>query len=390
MALLDQGNPHSPPSTPSRFRLCTKKLFLTFPQCSFPKGALLAQIDFHFSDYRVEFAVVCAERHADGEPHLHAVVLLKTRYENRNPNCLDHLVSKHGDYAGVKGKLWQAVQYVIKDDDWCCTPGFDPVEFVRAGSNKQSTSYSKIARFIYDDPKLTPKDVFELAPGIYLKDSVKIKSFMAEVAIWCARRDATTWTWPPIPLSRLSGPSLLIARWLNENLGKPRTFKQAQLYIVGPVGCGKTHLLNQLEKLLEVYTIPSAEDWDDGYDDDVFQLAVLDEFKRTKTRSYLLRWLQGATMVLKKKGRPPYVKKQNIPTIFLSNDSLLDLYSDPKYYGTLPALEARFLTVYVSHDERIDLWPSSVSSAETLSMSSDDMMLIDASPPDFSRRPSPI
>ncbi len=371
------------------FTLQSKKLFLTFPQCTVSKEVLLQNIlDFRWD---VDWAIVCSERHGDGSPHLHAVVKLKKIFRTTISSALDVLVDGHGDYQKVKGRLWQAVKYIIKDGDWCATPGLDPDEFVRAGSSKTSTGYATIARSIHDDPSLTPEAVFEFSPGIYLKDSAKIKSFMAEVAVWRAGRVFKARTWVPIPLDRLSGPSILIARWLNDNLGKPRAFKQPQLYIYGPVGCGKTHLMNQLDKLISMYQIPSSEDWDDGYEDGVFSLAYLDEFKRTKTRSYILQWLQGSPMTLKKKGLPPYVKKQNIPTIFLSNFSLLDLYSDPKFFGTLPALEARFLNVYVSHGERIDLWPSSVSSLETLSMSSGDgMMLIDASPPDFSRRPSPI
>ncbi len=335
--------------------------------------------------------IVCSEHHEDGSPHLHAVVILKKKYCTTSATALDVLVGGHGDYQKVKGRLWQAVKYIIKDGDWCASPGFDPDEFIDAGSSKTSTSYATIARYIHDDPSLTPEAVFELSPGIYLKDSVKIKSFMAEVAVWRARRVFTERTWVDIPTADLGGPSFQIAEWLNLNLGKSRTFKQPQLYIYGPVGCGKTHLLNQLEALISMYQIPTSEDWDDGYEDGVFSLAYLDEFKRTKTRSYILQWLQGSTMTIKKKGLPPYVKKQNIPTIFLSNFSLLDLYSDPKYFGTLPALEARFLTVQVLYGERIDLWPRSISSLETLSMSSGDgMMLIDASPPDFSRRPSPV
>jgi len=372
-----------------RFTLQTKKLFLTFPQCIISKEVLLLNIQ-NFS-WDLDWAIVCSERHEDGSPHLHAVINLKRMYRTTIASALDVLVGGHGDYQKVKGRLWQAVKYIIKDGDWCASTGFDPDEFVSAGSSKTSTSYATIARLIHEDPSLSPEAVFELAPGKYLKDSAKIKSFMAEVAVWRARRHLSASTWVDIPTADLAGPSFRIAEWLNLNLGKPRSFKQPQLYIYGPVGCGKTHLLNQLEALISMYQIPSSEDWDDGYEDGVFSLAYLDEFKRNKTRSYILQWLQGSTMTLKKKGLPPYVKKQNIPTIFLSNFPLLDLYSDPKYFGTLPALEARFLVVNVGYRQRLDLWPRSLSSVETLSMSSsDDLMLIDASPPDLFRPPPPL
>ena len=78
-----------------------------------------------------------------------------------------------------------------------------------------------------------------------------------------------------------------IAKWLNDNLGKPRKFKQPQLFISGPKNMGKTTLIEQLREYFNIYDIPLNEDFYDFYADNRYDLAVIDEFKGQKP----IQWL---------------------------------------------------------------------------------------------------
>lgn len=304
----------------------------------------------------MEWAVVSRESHDDGSPHLHSVVSLKDRLNVRAPDALDFIGGKHGDYKSARGALWKVVQYVIKDGDFVATEGFDPAAFVLAGKRKRSSKASIIGDLILKDDKVTIRGLAEEYPGFWLMHAKTLEAALSTAARW--RAAASVPGFSVIPTAPLTGHSLAIAEWLNQNLLQPRAFKQPQLYIVGVAGSGKTHLINQLRDLLPVYTIPTQSEWDDHYEDGAYQLAVLDEFKRQKTRAYILEWLQGGSMFLKRKGVPGYLKRQNIPTIILSNYTPEELYDDPKYSGTLEPLLARLKVITIPRGERIDVWPT--------------------------------
>ena len=55
----------------NKFRLNTKTVFLTYPQCSAKKEELR---DFLVANYDVEKYVIAHEEHKDGGDHLHALV----------------------------------------------------------------------------------------------------------------------------------------------------------------------------------------------------------------------------------------------------------------------------------------------------------------------------
>lgn len=81
-----------------------------------------------------------------------------------------------------------------------------------------------------------------------------------------------------------------------------------------------------LEKYFRTFPIPLTEDFIDGYDDDDFDLAVLDEFKGHKTMQWLNLWCQGSMTNFRVKGSQ-VIKKKHIPTIIISNYNLEECYS---------------------------------------------------------------
>ncbi len=334
------------------FRFSGIRVFLTFPQCDRSKAVALRAIE-GTDRFDCEYAVVAEEAHEDGTPHLHAVIRFKQPVTTRDCTFFDFVGGQHGNIKKITRSEWRVVSYVLKAGRWVATNGFDPVAFVSSGQKKGSTKADQIATAILEDSTVTLKSITKRHPGYVMMNMRKIEVFLQKVRLWTAKE--MTKIWVPLPVPATEDWNKTIITWLNLNICKKREFKQKQLYIHGSVGVGKTHMINLLSNLIRIYHIPKSEDWDDLYEDGIYDLAVLDEFKRQKTRAYLLEWLQGSTMILKRKGLCPLIKSCNLPTIILGNYSLDVLYSDPKYHGTLPALQARLLEVYIPSLGRIDI-----------------------------------
>ena len=101
---------------------------------------------------------------------------------------------------------------------------------------------------------------------------------------------------------------------------------------------GKTSLILELQKSIEVIWWMKYEDFDDMYKDNVYDVAVVDEFKGQRRLQYMNELLQGGPMTLRQKGTQ-YTKRQNIPFIILSNFSIGDCYPNltPTAWQTLAA-----------------------------------------------------
>ncbi len=60
---------------PKKYRLNTKGLFLTYPQCPAPRECVQQMIEAK-GNLTIEKGLVAQETHADGELHLHAYIKL--------------------------------------------------------------------------------------------------------------------------------------------------------------------------------------------------------------------------------------------------------------------------------------------------------------------------
>lgn len=104
-------------------------------------------------------------------------------------------------------------------------------------------------------------------------------------------------------------------------------------------------------KYAKPYLISTTEEWYCDWQDNVYDFALMDEFKANKTIQWLNQWLEGSPMKLKKKGiSSGCVKNHNIPTIVLSNYSLEDCYHKVAQFNpiVLDALKGRFQIVEVT------------------------------------------
>lgn len=89
-------------------RLNSKKYFLTYSQCPVPKEVLYEHLSKLFGN-NLEKIVVGAEKHEDGNPHLHSAVWLKKRIDKKNGTRFFDIY--------YEGKNYHANHQTLKSDD---------------------------------------------------------------------------------------------------------------------------------------------------------------------------------------------------------------------------------------------------------------------------------
>lgn len=137
-----------------------------------------------------------------------------------------------------------------------------------------------------------------------------------------------------------------LLEWVNSNVCQSRPFRSRQLYIWGPPAVGKTTFLRLLEKSLRIYYMPTDENFYDMYDDDDYDLIVIDEFKGQKTIQDLNRWLDGQNMSIRQKGRQ-CMKLKNLPVIIVSNFPPHIVYRNKFEKGELEPFTSRVVVVEI-------------------------------------------
>lgn len=106
------------------FRLSAKALLLTYPRCPVDKEQAVDQLCAKFPPENIIFVIVGHELHEHAEEgecrdHLHALILLRSRCNIRNPEYLDlHDGERryHGNYQSTRN-IRNALAYVTKEGD---------------------------------------------------------------------------------------------------------------------------------------------------------------------------------------------------------------------------------------------------------------------------------
>jgi hypothetical protein len=339
---------YAPKPRDKKFYLQAKQVYCTWPKCSVDKNRVLDSI----KTLGVIQAVVAHELHKDGTDHLHAYFCLINQNNVRGYEWLDKLAdSHHGNYQSVRNKM-HVLRYITKDKDYCFF-GPDPVVFVQNREKHEAASQVALEMVtkMREDPSCTLVMLDDIDPVWLLRNKRKAEEYLAFQQMKRARLEVKPW--PTLDITGLTGPTLRIAKWLIKNIKQERAFKQKQLYIYGPPGKGKTHLVNRLKEYLAVYVIPKTP-FVDGYSDTEYDLVLCDEFKAHFTIQFLNEFLQGSMMHLNQKGGGT-VKTKNLPMIFLSNFCLEECYRKSSPVA-VDALKCRFKIVVVGeYDERIDV-----------------------------------
>lgn len=326
---LDQVKPMTE-ITP-RFRIRSKRLFLTFPQCSVARETALENIKNIWKD-KLDWVVIAQEKHQDGNLHLHIGLQTTDIMSYSNAKFADGICSLHGNYQAMKS-LKSCLKYILKADPSPIAHNVDPYQLIASTSSGTALD---IVMACKDGSTLEKID--DLYPVYILRNKRKVEEYLTFQHLKKTKLNLV-----PLPPLEINHP--VIHLWIQENLYAPRKFKQKQLYIHGPPNMGKTSLILALTKYLSIYYIPSEEFYDDYYDG-MFKLTVLDEFKATKTIQWLNQWLQGSPMPIRKKGSQS-IKTDNLPVIILSNYSIEECYSKASH-DKIESLKARLEIVSVS------------------------------------------
>lgn len=286
------------------FRLQCKCFYGTWPQCELSPQDCLDNATRLLPEF--EWAVVAKEAHKDGTPHLHGIFYFKEKCNIQNANAtLDLICMKHGNYQGAKSPK-KVLRYVCKDNNY--------VTFGDVPTWTETKLTDQVAKMLMDGKSY--QEVKEAYPGFTLLHKRKIEDFAGE----CQRKRAcdSLQVWEAPVYTGNDYNVMLIAEWLRTNIRQSRKPRQPQLFISGIPGVGKTRLISQLSTFLRVYHIPREEDFYDFWENGLYDVAVLDEFKAHKRLQWMNNWLDGSVINLRQKGSQ-ILKMQNIPTIILSN-----------------------------------------------------------------------
>lgn len=296
------------------------------------------------------WVVLAWELHSDGDPHAHVVVCLKAKYRSRQPDHLDALFSKHGNYQSAKN-VKDVLRYVIKDGDFHAK-GIDVNQFL-SGKRKRTGVQDEVSKKIRSGA-----DLYSIAteyPGFALVNLAKMVAFKH----FCESIPPTLVKarLEPFPLG---SPQMLrpdmrsIHSWIGENLFRtePRPYRSKQLWLYGSSGTGKTTLCMNLSKHVRTYWVNTMESWFDNYPDDT-ELVVFDEFSGYYTLTFMKQFLCGEPMKLRVKGVAPVYKKGNPAVIICSNQSPQLVYGKASPCD-MEALMSRLLTVELSSGDNLD------------------------------------
>lgn len=316
------------------FRIESKNIFLTYPQCQTTLSQFQGLINARFGT-NLEKGVISQENHKDGSLHLHAAICLKDRIRSRDPKVFDTLVDppKHPNImTRFTGGALKAFQYVMKEGNYLpLGVGFDLTAFVEAASKKKDTKTSLILKDIQAGTSL---DALVPEHGEYLLQNLqKVKAYLDFLGLREKRlqfAEAQTRKVLVMPAEGYSSSwNLEIASWLKANLREKRAHRQKQLWICAPPGMGKTSLIMMIEAAfdLSVYYWPKEEVWWDAYSDGAYDLIVLDEFHSQKTITQLNPILSGDPTPLSRRCSAPLTKRDNLPVIIMSNYSPEECFS---------------------------------------------------------------
>lgn len=293
-----------------------KGWFCTWPQCPMSVDDFLPSLLVAMPP--VKWAVCAQEKHADGNSHLHAAIFLERVFQPRTWDSFDDVTGQHGNYQpmrSVKGSL----AYLQKEDP---NPLFyGDVPMFGVGSKSKT---DKIANMLEDGA--TMQDVNAEYPGFTLMHKRKMEEYAGWQAGLALKKEKLSWP----GLAEYSGSDPVtqsVCDWLNRNMSAPREFKQTQMWLYGPPDSRKTSMCRMLEEFFTIYWTPNSELFYDGYDDD-HDLIVMDEFREGKPCEWLNLWLEGSTMMVRRKGLAPVCKRRNQPIIICSNYQPHELYSD--------------------------------------------------------------
>jgi len=299
---------------PSKFRIDSKSWFLTYPKLDLGKEEALQLLQLKLAGKPIVGAVVCRENHEDGSPHIHAYVLLAKEFTCRDVHFWD-LNGHHGNYQKARN-IKAVAKYIRKDGDF--------VEFGTLDWQEKVSSVEEKRRYINKkmlDPATTLADLLQ-EDGIDCRQAHHLQKALAA----CKQAMVT-----PMTTEDVKG-----------------------IWIFGPAGVGKSHLVRELEPSL---FLKAQNKWWDGYGN---QPAVLiDDFDKMGTglSHYLKIWADRYGCDGEQKGSTiPLAHSRLYVTSNYSPDELWGAHKENEMpdLELVAAIKRRFKIRYLENREKYE------------------------------------
>lgn len=278
-----------------------KNFLCTWPQNGTSKEVALERI---LALPRVVRAVVCEEKHADGSPHLHAVIVLNDKDRLVHAD-LDAVAGKHGNYQ-VCGSPAKSRDYVTKAGNFIARHKDGSVWELAASSAPTITDFMGALR-----DGLPRSSLLERFPNMALRFWKVLDDVRGALASSVRAAPA---------------PALVAYGGATFPIGSPRWHRAPQYWIYGPPSVGKSYFLHVVlpGAGFRGYQIPANNDFVD-WNDDAYDYAYSDELNDRKLSaqapysiSWLNQWLDGGEFRLNFKGGSR-VRRRNLTTFLVSN-----------------------------------------------------------------------
>ena len=352
-----------------KFRLASKTFLLTYPQCDFPLDQFVEKVKNFFNEKnrKIQKGVASQEQHQDGHPHLHLFVVIDKQISTCNPAYFDNLVvpPKHPNIVShLRGTHVQTINYVIKDGNYLTFPeDFNLTSYLTqtqvTEDGKKEPMAKVIARAINEGASLQELDqIYPHYVMTHMGPLERYLEFKSRLALQQTRVSVLQETFRVKPADgHCTFSNTQLATWLNTMIfNRNLPHRPTQMWVKTAPNAGKSSLISQLEDEfgVSVYRWPLEEQWFDGYVDGAYDLIVLDEYKAQKKITQLNPILSGDRVPLSRRGLPPYIKRDILPVLILSNYTPREAYHK-SLPAALESLESRIRLVQYKPGELIRL-----------------------------------
>lgn len=335
------------------FRFKAKSVFLTYPQCPIPKEHALTLLRTKLGEAEGTHYLIAQETHQDGHFHLHVFIERHTVIDTLNERHFDleweDNVIFHPNITAPRNKP-DVIKYITKSDT---APLKWPETWDYEVAPKRKGKWAEATPLLLQGQDA--KTLLKSMPDFVLGNLQKVQQAVTFVANIRQQESLPPLdrflTWE-LPADLANEPNIAFQTVWNElkdNLAN-KGFGRKQLYLHGPTGIGKSTFVLHLLMCVRTYMIPN-EDFYCHWDNDLYDLSVMEEFKGQKTIQWLNQWLDGAHFYVKKKGIPGLLKTNPIPTILISNFDIngSDVYPNMQESTSIATLRRRLRVLPVDH-----------------------------------------
>lgn len=358
----------------AKFNMNVVTWFLTWPNCTTEKITIHQRAMERWGEH-IAFMMVSAEKHQNGEPHLHAVIHYKKRFNMTNVKHIDNLAGKHGNYQRCRN-LQAAIQYLRKEDPEPFIYNNSGLSLTEISSTQSQTLACKLNKkakrdvmadalkqYAYNWRTLMGQSSENLAKhgltegdllfhGTRMKDYAILRLSALEAVNapqlpqWKNRSSKDNASMTERQLCTYSNQ---MAGWLTKGEAI-----QKHLWLWGSTGTGKSTFVSWLSKWWRIYEAP-LDNWWDGYNDDDFDIVWFDEVNAeqrpvTALNSFMDKPISATR--LRNKGGWAIKKKQKV-CIFTSNARPDEVFNRTGSH-LRDALERRLLVIQVDLAHEID------------------------------------